>query len=104
MRKQAEAETFIVEPERYEFRALPMHHFELARRDFFKILGAGIAVFAVAKDALAGHEVFQRFYEVGSHTGLAELETLLRQGTPLGATPPSISPKPAASSSNSIPR
>jgi len=53
MRKQAEAETFIVEPERYEFRALPMHHFELARRDFFKILGAGIAVFAVAKDALA---------------------------------------------------
>jgi isoquinoline 1-oxidoreductase len=53
MRKQAEAEKFIVEPERYEFRALPMHHFELARRDFFKILGAGIAVFAVAKDALA---------------------------------------------------
>jgi len=37
----------------------------------------------VAKGALAGHEVFQRFYEVGSHTGLAELETLLRQGTPL---------------------
>lgn len=37
----------------------------------------------VAKDALAGHEVFQRFYEVGSHAGLAELETLVRQGTPL---------------------
>jgi NDP-sugar pyrophosphorylase family protein len=33
----------------------------------------------VAKDALAGHEVFQRFYEVGSHSGLAELEVLLRQ-------------------------
>jgi NDP-sugar pyrophosphorylase family protein len=33
----------------------------------------------VAKGALAGHEVFQRFYEVGSHAGLAELETLLRQ-------------------------
>jgi NDP-sugar pyrophosphorylase family protein len=32
----------------------------------------------VAKDALAGHEVFQRFYEVGSHSGLAEIETLLR--------------------------
>jgi NDP-sugar pyrophosphorylase family protein len=32
----------------------------------------------VAKDALAGHEVFQRFYEVGSHSGLAELESLLR--------------------------
>jgi NDP-sugar pyrophosphorylase family protein len=37
----------------------------------------------VAKGALAGHEVFQRFYEIGSHAGLAELETLLRQGTPL---------------------
>jgi NDP-sugar pyrophosphorylase family protein len=37
----------------------------------------------VAKGALAGHEVFQRFYEIGSHAGLAELETLLRQGTSL---------------------
>lgn len=37
----------------------------------------------VAKGALAGHEVFQRFYEVGSHAGLAELETLVRQGTSL---------------------
>jgi len=34
----------------------------------------------VAKGALAGHEVFQRFYEIGSHAGLAELETLVRQG------------------------
>jgi N-acetyl-alpha-D-muramate 1-phosphate uridylyltransferase len=32
----------------------------------------------VAKGALAGHEVFQRFYEIGSHAGLAELETILR--------------------------
>ena len=32
----------------------------------------------VAKGALAGHEVFQRFYENGSHAGLAELETFLR--------------------------
>ncbi|MEP6669086.1 MAG: nucleotidyltransferase family protein [Chthoniobacter sp.] len=37
----------------------------------------------VAKGALAGHEVFQRFYEIGSHAGLAELENLLRPGTPL---------------------
>ena len=36
----------------------------------------------VAKGALAGHEVFQRFYEVGSHAGLAELETLLRTSEP----------------------
>jgi nicotinate dehydrogenase subunit B len=46
-------EAFIIEPERYEFRAVPMHHFALARRDFFKLLGAGIAVFAVARDLLA---------------------------------------------------
>src|SRR2546427_1877635 len=47
---------FMVEPERYEFSAAPMHQFELARRDFFKILGAGIAVFAIAKDATAAQE------------------------------------------------
>src|SRR5467141_1507920 len=49
-------EKLILEPERYEFRAAPIHQFELARRDFFKILGAGIAVFAVAKDALSAQE------------------------------------------------
>ena len=47
---------FAIEPERYEFSSAPIHQFELARRDFFKILGAGIAVFAVAKDALAMQE------------------------------------------------
>ena len=47
---------FILEPERYEFAAAPMHQFELARRDFFKLLGAGIAVFAIAKDANAEQE------------------------------------------------
>jgi nicotinate dehydrogenase subunit B len=49
-------EKFAIEPERYEFRVAPMHQFELARRDFFKILGAGIAVFVVAKDATASQE------------------------------------------------
>lgn len=43
-------EQFLLEPERYEFRALPMHRFALERRDFFKLLGAGVAIFAVAKD------------------------------------------------------
>src|SRR5713101_5653552 len=47
---------FFPEPERYEFRETAFHHFGLARRDFFKILGAGIAVFAVAKDAEALQE------------------------------------------------
>jgi CO/xanthine dehydrogenase Mo-binding subunit len=45
-----------IEPERFEFSAAPFHQFELARRDFFKILGAGIAVFAIAKDDLAAQE------------------------------------------------
>src|SRR5882672_3761436 len=38
------AEKFVLEPERFEFTASPLHQFELARRDFFKILGSGIAV------------------------------------------------------------
>jgi nicotinate dehydrogenase subunit B len=47
---------FVVEPERYEFSAGPMHHFEMLRRDFFKLLGAGIAVFTMAKDSRAMQE------------------------------------------------
>jgi CO/xanthine dehydrogenase Mo-binding subunit len=46
-------DSFIPEPERYEFTAPPLHNFELARRDFFKLLGAGVAVFVAAKNALA---------------------------------------------------
>jgi isoquinoline 1-oxidoreductase len=46
-------ELLALEPERYEFRALPMHRFALERRDFFKLLGAGIAVFAMVKGAAA---------------------------------------------------
>jgi nicotinate dehydrogenase subunit B len=49
-------EKFVVEPERYEFSAGPMHHFELLRRDFFKLLGAGIAVFTMAKQSGAMQE------------------------------------------------
>ncbi|HET7150803.1 MAG TPA: molybdopterin cofactor-binding domain-containing protein [Candidatus Acidoferrum sp.] len=49
-------QNFTIEPERFEFTAAPIHQFELARRDFFKILGAGIAVFVVAKDTLAAQE------------------------------------------------
>lgn len=50
------APRFVPEPERYEFSGGPLHHFELARRDFFKFLGAGIAVFAVAKRSLATNQ------------------------------------------------
>jgi nicotinate dehydrogenase subunit B len=54
MRKSEE--TSLLEPERYEFRAMPMYQFALGRRDFFKIFGAGLAVFAVAKDISAMQE------------------------------------------------
>ncbi len=46
-------ENFVPEPERYEITSGPIHHFELARRDFFKLLGAGIAVFAFTKNSPA---------------------------------------------------
>jgi len=42
-----------IEPERYELHSAPTHHFEIDRRDFVKIFGAGIAVFLVAKEAIA---------------------------------------------------
>jgi len=49
-------ETFIPEPERYELRSNALHHFNLQRRDFFKVMGAGIAIFTVAADALTAQE------------------------------------------------
>jgi nicotinate dehydrogenase subunit B len=47
---------FAIEPERYEFSSPSPYQFALARRDFFKILGSGIAIFAISKDALATQE------------------------------------------------
>ena len=46
----------VLEPERYEFSSPALHHFDLARREFFKLLGAGIAVFAVATNSAANQE------------------------------------------------
>ena len=51
-----QAQKMTVEPERYELSGGPIHHFDLARRDFFKLLGAGIAVFAVATKSAAAQE------------------------------------------------
>lgn len=48
--------TPILEPERYEFTSSSLHHFELARRDFFKLLGAGIAVFSITTNSQAAQE------------------------------------------------
>ena len=43
----------LIEPERYELTSGSIHHFDLARREFFKLLGAGIAIFAITKSAAA---------------------------------------------------
>ena len=52
----AAPEKFILEPERYELRSSALHHFNLQRRDFFKVMGAGIAIFTVAANASAAQE------------------------------------------------
>ncbi|MGD0126890.1 MAG: molybdopterin cofactor-binding domain-containing protein [Terriglobia bacterium] len=45
-----------LEPERYELNARPVYHFGMPRRDFFKVLGGGIAVFCLLDRTLAGQE------------------------------------------------
>ena len=44
-----------IEPERYEFTAPRPYHFDFGRRDFFKLVGGGIAI-CVLNDALAFQE------------------------------------------------
>jgi isoquinoline 1-oxidoreductase len=46
----------ILEPERYELAAPPAYSFELERREFFRILGAGIVVVSVARGVDAQQE------------------------------------------------
>src|SRR5438552_5460985 len=41
------------EAERYELRAAPVYHFDLARRDFFKVLGSGIVVLLLVEEVVA---------------------------------------------------
>lgn len=44
------ATSIAIEPERYELTSAPLYHFELARRDFFKFLGAGVLVVSIMKE------------------------------------------------------
>src|SRR5882724_4782939 len=46
---------FVLEPERYEIRSNALHHFSLQRREFLKMMGAGIAIFSAAANT-AGQE------------------------------------------------
>jgi isoquinoline 1-oxidoreductase len=45
-----------IEPERYELAAGPAYHFELPRRDFFKVLGGGVLIVLTLKDAFGQQE------------------------------------------------
>jgi len=45
-----------LEPERYELIAPPTYRFGVARRDFFKLLGGGIAVFCLHDSPLAAQD------------------------------------------------
>ena len=44
------------EPERYELVSAPVYRFDLDRRDFFKVLGAGVLVFSVLKQTAWAQE------------------------------------------------
>ncbi len=54
MNEQEIAELFL-EPERYELHAAPLYHFELDRREFFRVLGCGVVVLLFT-DALLAQE------------------------------------------------
>ena len=49
------ADRFVPEPERYEFSESPAYTFELNRRDFLRVGGAGILI-CLATQGLAGQE------------------------------------------------
>ncbi len=44
------------EPERYELKSLPIHHFELARREFFRIFGGGLVIACFLEKGQAAQE------------------------------------------------
>jgi CO/xanthine dehydrogenase Mo-binding subunit len=49
-----------VEPERYEFHSSPAYHFELDRRELFKLLGSGVLIVCVAREAASFQESGRR--------------------------------------------
>jgi CO/xanthine dehydrogenase Mo-binding subunit len=50
----------VLEPERYELSQAAAYHFELDRREFFRVLGGGVAVFLVFRQGLAAQESGRR--------------------------------------------
>jgi CO/xanthine dehydrogenase Mo-binding subunit len=56
-----------IEPERYEFTAAPAYHFELGRREFFRIVGGGVAVFLVLREGQGAQESGRRSFSFDEH-------------------------------------
>jgi CO/xanthine dehydrogenase Mo-binding subunit len=51
-----------IEPERYELSSPPAYHFELGRREFFRVLGGGVAVFLLVRKGLGQESGGRRFH------------------------------------------
>jgi CO/xanthine dehydrogenase Mo-binding subunit len=65
-------DALILEPERYELLSGPSYHFELARRDFFRVLGGGLlVVFALASGGDNGTALAQESGGGGRRGGQA---------------------------------
>lgn len=60
------------EPERYELAGAPAYHFEVARRDFFKLFGGGVFVLLLLKGAAAQQEESGGSRRRGGNTGVPQ--------------------------------
>ncbi len=65
-RPEGEVVSAALEPERYELNARPTYHFGMPRRDFFKVLGGGIAVFCLLDRTLTGQEAGRSGHRSGT--------------------------------------
>ncbi len=79
-RKPSSAESVAgaIEPERYEFFESPRYRFQADRRDFFKILGAGIVVCFVVGESDAFQQQARRRRGGGRGLGRAMPRELAR--------------------------
>ncbi|MBI1389937.1 MAG: molybdopterin-dependent oxidoreductase [bacterium] len=55
----------ILEPERYELSAGPLYCFELDRREFFQLMGCGLAVFCLTPRAEGAETIDERSFAAG---------------------------------------
>ena len=78
-------DTFVPEPERFEFNEGSFHHFDWSRRDFFKLTGSGVAVFLSTARLEAAQES-GRGREFGGQQLPQEISAWLHVGEDGGVT------------------